>query len=103
MLPAEPQKKKRKPKKRKAPRARRTCAAFRQIDEYAKWCKLYNPRILRVTVALTERYTRTIMGLRAKDPLYWKGLELICIGSLEVQRRRGRMFDYERLLHERRM
>lgn len=83
----EKKKTKRKPKKRRAPRARRTCAAFRQIDSYAEWCKRYKPAIRRLTVALTERYTRTIMGLRAKDPLYWKGLELDCIGSPAVRNR----------------
>ncbi len=87
MQPDEPPKKKRKPKKRRAPRARRTCEAFRQIDAYAEWCKRYKPAIHRLTVALTERYTRTIMGLRAKDPLYWKGLELVCIGSPAVRAR----------------
>ena len=79
--------KKPKRKKRKAPRARRKCEAYRQIDAYAEWCKRYKPIIRRLTVALTERYTRTIMGLRRKDPLYWKGLELVCIGSPMVRER----------------
>jgi hypothetical protein len=87
----EPKKPKRKKaKKRKAPRARRRGAAFQQIDNYADWCKQNRQSIRKLTVALTERYTRTILGLRRKDPLYWKGLELTCIGSPAVRERAAR-------------
>jgi hypothetical protein len=79
--------KKRKPKKRKAPKPRRSGDAFRSIDAYAEWCRHNRPSIRKLTVALTERYTRTILGLRAKDPLFWKGLELTCIGSPAVRQR----------------
>jgi len=84
------QQKKPKRKKRKAPKARRRGAAFQQIDAYADWCKQNRQSIRRLTVALTERYTRTILGLRAKDPLYWKGLELHCVGSPAVRERVAR-------------
>lgn len=81
------QPKKKKPKKRRRPKAQRESAAFKQVDSYADWCKQNRQTIRRLTVALTERYTRTILGLRAKDPLYWKGLELVCIGSPAVRER----------------
>jgi hypothetical protein len=81
--------KKKKPKKRRAPKARRSGEAFRSIDAYAEWCRKNRPAIRKLTLALTERYTRTILGLRAKDPLFWKGLELTCIGSPAVRVRSG--------------
>jgi hypothetical protein len=56
------------------------------IDRYAEWCRANRPTIRRITVALTERYARSILGLRAGDPTSWKGLALNCIGS-----RAGRM------------
>jgi hypothetical protein len=70
--------------------------AYRSIDQYAEWCRKNRPAIRRVAVALTERYTRTILGLRVKDPLYWKGLELHCIGSPAVRERRDRFGFRER-------
>lgn len=84
------EKKKRKPKRRRAPKARRQGEAFRQIDAYANWCKQNRQSIRRLTVALTERYTRVVLGLRKKDPLYWKGLEIVCVGSPAVRERAAR-------------
>jgi hypothetical protein len=78
-------------RKRKKPKARRRGAAFQQIDSYANWCAKNRPTIRRLTVALTERYTRVILGLRAKDPLFWKGLELVCVGSPAVRERIARL------------
>lgn len=79
--------KKRKPKKRRAPKARRRSAAFKAIDDYAKWCKQNRADIGRMTVALTERYTRTVLGLRRRDPLAWRGITLNCVGSTCVRYR----------------
>lgn len=77
-------------KKRRAPKARRKSEAFRSIDQYADWYRANRPAIRKLTVALTERYTRTILGLRKKDPLFWKGLELTCVGSPAVRERIAR-------------
>lgn len=76
-------------KKRKAPKARRKSGAYQSIDAYAKWCKANRPTIGRITVALTERYTRTVLGLRVKDPLAWRGLVLQCVGSPIARERRS--------------
>lgn len=85
----DPKPKKKKPKKRQRPKAQRDSDAFKSIDSYADWCLANRRSIRTLTVALTERYTRTIMGLRARDPLFWKGLELKCIGSPAVRERRA--------------
>lgn len=90
-MPDDPKPKKKKPKRRRAPKAQRSCDAFKSIDGYADWCRQNRPAIRTLTVALTERYTRTIMGLRAKDPLFWKGLELVCVGSPCIRERRSRV------------
>jgi hypothetical protein len=79
--------------KRKKPKARRKSSAYRAIDNYAEWCNRYKPEIRRITVALTERYTRTVLGLRAKAPLAWRGLALQCIGSPAVREREARGVD----------
>jgi hypothetical protein len=79
--------------KRKKPKARRKSSAYRSIDEYAKWCNKYKPTVERLTVALTERYTRTVLGLRASAPLAWRGLSLQCIGSPAVRERMQRSWE----------
>lgn len=79
--------KKPKPKKRRKPRARRSAQAYQAINEYAKWCNANRPEIGRITVALTERYTRHVLGLRQRDALVWRGLVLRCIGSPAVRER----------------
>lgn len=92
---------KKKRKKRRAPKPQRSCEAYRSIDAYADWCRKNRPAVRRLTVALTERYTRTILGLRVKDPLFWKGLELQCIGSPAVRERRGYRASLENQIRSR--
>jgi hypothetical protein len=84
------QPKKRRPKKRRRPKAKFKSRAYQRIDAFAKWSKANKPSIGRITVALTERYTRYILGIRAADELTFKGFALDCIGSPTARERHYR-------------
>lgn len=43
--------------------------------------KLAKFGVPRITLALTEKYVRSKLGLKKDQPLAWNGIPLTCIGS----------------------
>lgn len=60
--------------------------------------KLARFSVNRITIAVTEKHARKVLGIKKDAPLSWQGIPLNCIGSVAWRKRR----TLERLADEKR-
>jgi len=51
------------------------------LDRFIEWRNVSNPGITTATVAVRTKTLRKALGLKAKDPLVYRGLAIKCVGS----------------------
>ena len=51
------------------------------LDEFVDYVVGSGRKISSAAVAVTERYARRKLKIRAKEPLVYRGMQLRCIGS----------------------
>lgn len=49
--------------------------------------KLARFSVSRITVAVTEKHARKVLGIKKDKPVAWQGIPLNCIGSAAYRRR----------------
>lgn len=56
-------------------------SAMEQLRGYAAYLSRYRPAVRSITVALTPRYCRRMLGIPKDEALVFHGFALRCIGS----------------------